>query len=93
MDMPDGLPAILAAIHHDSISRFIYFENPGYSLCDDLQMAQQTRVLVGSHLKRIDLPLGYNQNVDRGLRLQIMERKAQIIFIYNLSRNLFANDL
>ena len=90
--MRHGLPAILLAIQHQSITGL----KPKLSrqlLPDQEQMTQEIPVGVGRVVRCGDDLLGNNQHMHGGLRIEVMKSEALFVLVSDLGRNLFFDDL
>jgi hypothetical protein len=82
MNVPDGLPGVFVAICNHSITAFGYAAFGCYVIGNYHYVAHKRRIIAIGHIGNARYMLFRdNQNVNRGLRVQIVERGDGIVFI------------
>jgi hypothetical protein len=91
MEMRDAFSAIGAVIDDQAETRIVQAFLFGHGLRDKDEMAEKRFIfgLGGRHAR--DFPFGNNQNMNRGLGLNIVERHAAVVFKNDPGGN-FAGD-
>jgi hypothetical protein len=88
----DRLPGLFFAVDHQAIA----VANPqllGQAGGYDVQVAKDIAVLLPDVRMRSDYFPGDNENMDRGLRIDVVEGQATIILVDKSRRDLPVNDL
>ena len=76
-----ALAAVLPNIGNDTVAVFVYAEVLAQPGDDRKHMAKQRRVRLAQCGRRSDMPLGDNEEMDRGLRVDVIKSQQGIILI------------
>ncbi len=91
--MKNFLPGISSCVEDDSVSLFIDPDVTGNLAGLEQDMTQQVHFVIRKVIERSEVLLGYDQNVDRRLRVDVMERNDPVVLKDQLGRDLFIYDL
>jgi len=92
MEVKYTLPYGLAIIYHEPESIFDAFLS-GHLVGTQIQMSEQGLIFIPGINHSGDGLFGYEQNVDRCLWVYITKGQTQFIFIDDVRRNLFVDNL
>jgi len=91
--MIDGLPAVLPFIHEQAETIMVKAEVLSDFFCDNYHPAQYLGIAIIYSGQFWDLFTGYDQNMNRCLRIDIFKGNNLIIFIDYFRRFFFVDDL
>jgi hypothetical protein len=92
MEVVDGLAAVAAGIDDDAVS-VGEFQFAGQIADHQVDVADEVGIVVGQIGQRRDLFFGDHQHVGWGLWRDVVERQAAIVFVEDVGRDLFVDDL
>ena len=93
MDVKDFLTGISGRVENDPVPFFIDPQVPGDLAGPEQDMPENVLFFFWNVIEGCKMFLGNNQDVDRGLRIDVIEGDNTIVFEYQLGRNLIVNDL
>jgi hypothetical protein len=89
MNMKNSLACSWAVINYQSITVAINFFVFCYCFCDIKQVSYQFPVLYRAVLYVRDMHLGNDQNMDRGLGVEVFECNSEFVLMNDFGRNFF----
>jgi hypothetical protein len=93
VEMRHSLAAIRTIIDHEPKARFMEALLPGYGLRNMNEVAQK-RFIGGCGSRHAwDFPFRDDQDMDRSLGMDIVKRKAEVVFINDPGRDFAGDDL
>ena len=81
VQMKDGLPAVSVRVDDRAVTGFGEFVFAGDFRRHQMKIAERFEVFVFRLVERFDMLARNDQNVRRGLRVQVFESDAHIVFI------------
>ena len=91
MEVGDGFAAVGAVVDHQAES-FIQAHLFGQIAADEHQVPEHGTLFVGCLGDPVDPFFGYDQEMDRGLRVDVADDDAPIVLELDLGRNLTIDD-
>ena len=92
MQVRHRLPGIAAVIDHDAIAAFRDAFQPGHGARGEEQSAEQFGIEIARFTEPGEMPLGDDQDVERGLRIRVVKGNQIVGFMDDPGRNFSGGD-
>ena len=93
VEVKDDLPAFAVAVQYQAESPLGDALLPGDVVCHQEEVSEESIITLACIKERREMPAGNNQDVDRRLRVDVLEGYGVIVLVDDLGRKLPLNDL